>query len=181
MMNERRYQAEIERLRSPERLERLEVARVVDACLEGIKPQSVLDVGTGSGVFAEAFAGRGLAVSGIDINPAMIEAAQGFVPSAHFQTAPAEALPFADKSFDLVYIGLVLHETDDLAKALAEAHRVVRDRVAAQEWPYREETFGPPLAHRLQPQTVETLARQVGFTTFESLALSQTVLFRLGG
>ncbi len=179
-MNERRYQAEIERLRSPERLARLEVARVADASLDGIGAHTVLDVGTGSGLFAETFAGRGLDVSGVDVNPAMVEAAQLLVPSAHFETAPAEALPFPDQSFDLVFLGLVLHEADDLPKALAEARRVARQRVAVLEWPYRQEELPPPLVHRLKPETVAELAQQVGFRVFESVPLAHTVLYRMG-
>jgi methylase of polypeptide subunit release factors len=53
-MHERRFRGDPARLRSPERLEQLEVERVVELSLEGITAGSVLDVGTGTGVFAEA-------------------------------------------------------------------------------------------------------------------------------
>ncbi|MHC1782551.1 MAG: class I SAM-dependent methyltransferase [Anaerolineaceae bacterium] len=70
-MTEKRYNREIERLRDADRLERLEVERVVTLALQGlVQPQSMLDVGCGSGVFSEAFASRGLSVSGVDVNPA---------------------------------------------------------------------------------------------------------------
>ncbi len=59
---------QIERLRSPERLERLEVERVVSLALEGPLLRSVIDIGTGTGVFAEAFARHGLAVTGRSIS-----------------------------------------------------------------------------------------------------------------
>jgi ubiquinone/menaquinone biosynthesis C-methylase UbiE len=178
--HERRYQAEIERLRSPERLARLEVDRVVDACLEGIKARSVLDVGTGSGVFAEAFAGRGLDVAGVDVNPAMIEVARRFVPAGHFQVAPAEALPFPDNSVDMVFLGLVFHEVDDAAQTLAEVKRVGRTRLTILEWAYREEDFGPPLAHRLEPAAIAALAQAAGFQPLETWPLAHLVLYRLG-
>lgn len=178
-MRERRFQAEIERLRSPERLARLELGRVVEACLEAISARSVLDVGSGSGVFAEAFAARGLDVTGIDVNPAMIEAAQRFVPAGHFQAAPAEALPFPDRSFDVVFLGLVFHEVDDAAQTLAEAKRVGRTRLAILEWAYRQEDFGPPLAHWLQPEAIVSLAEAAGFTQIETLALTYLVLYRM--
>lgn len=49
-MHERRFNREIGRLRYPDRIALLEVKRVVDLALEGLKQiQSVLDVGTGSG------------------------------------------------------------------------------------------------------------------------------------
>ena len=72
-----------------------------------------LDIGTGTGVFAEAFAARGLQVAGVDASADMIALARGFVPQGRFEVAPAEALPFADQTFDLVFLGLVLHEADD--------------------------------------------------------------------
>ena len=57
--NDRVYNRGIERLRSPERVQRLEVERVVDLCInENIK--SVLDIGTGSALFAEAFHKKGI-------------------------------------------------------------------------------------------------------------------------
>jgi ubiquinone/menaquinone biosynthesis C-methylase UbiE len=40
--------------------------------------------------------------------------------------APAEALPFADESFDVVVTTLVLCSVPDQAQALAEIHRVLR-------------------------------------------------------
>jgi ribosomal protein L11 methylase PrmA len=59
-MHEKRFEGDIDRLRTPERVERLDVERVVDLCLEKVKVHSVLDVGTGSALFAESFSKRGL-------------------------------------------------------------------------------------------------------------------------
>ena len=91
-----------DRLRNPERLARLEIGRVVDTCLAGPPVRSVLDVGTGTGVFAEAFAGRGLDVTGIDIQESMLEAARAAVPGVRFLRASSESLPFEDGAFDLL-------------------------------------------------------------------------------
>ncbi|MEI6045478.1 MAG: class I SAM-dependent methyltransferase [Chloroflexota bacterium] len=171
----------VERLRSPERLGRLELERVIELCLagEGDKLQKVLDVGTGSAVFAEAFANKGLEVTGVDENPEMLEAALRFVPQADLRQASAEALPFSEGEFDLVFLGMVLHEVDDPVKTLEEARRVAKTRVAVLEWPYREEEMGPPLAHRLKPETVAELARQAGLSRLETLPLSHLVLYRM--
>ena len=178
-MNERRFNRPLDRLRAPERLARLEVERVVDLCLEGITVEQALDVGTGTGVFAEAFVARGIETTGIDLNPEMVAAASALVPAAQFVMAPAEAPPFPDGSFDLVFLGHVLHETDDARRALREARRLARVRVAVLEWPYREEEIGPPLAHRLKAEDVKALATEVGFTAAETLPLSHMVLFRM--
>src|SRR5512139_2313250 len=100
-------------LRSPERLALLEIEHVIDLCLTAFPAKSVLDVGTGTGLFAEGFVARGLRVAGIDVSPAMIEAARHLVPQARFRHASAEAVPFGDEAFDLAFMGLVLHEADD--------------------------------------------------------------------
>jgi ubiquinone/menaquinone biosynthesis C-methylase UbiE len=168
----------VDRLRSPERLARLEVDRVVDLALNNIRAQTVIDIGTGTGVFAEAFSRRGLAIHGIDTNPEMLDTARRFVPEGIFEESPAERLPYADGTFDLAYMGLVLHETDHLSKALAEAYRVTRQRLAVLEWPYLQQDFGPGLEERLQPDQVLKLAAQAGFSTGEVLQLQQLVLYR---
>jgi ubiquinone/menaquinone biosynthesis C-methylase UbiE len=175
-LHERRFDAQLERLRSPERLARMEVGRVVDLCLGNINASSVLDVGTGSGVFAEAFSKGGLTVSGIDVNPEMVTAARGFVPNAEFLVAPMESIPFEDKSFDVVFLGHVLHEADDFPRALSEAKRCAKLRVAVLEWPYKKEELGPPIEHRLKTDFVGSLATTVGFSNVETLELSHMVL-----
>ena len=178
-MNEKLFAGDMARLRAPERVARLEVARVVDLCLEGANAQTVLDVGTGTGLFAEVFAQHGLAVAGVDTNPEMVAAVRTYVPAGSFQAAPAEALPYPDAAFDLVFMGLVLHESDAPVKVLQEARRVARDRVCILEWVYREENFGPPLAHRVAPEALETLVPQAGFSKWKTLPLAHLVLYRL--
>jgi 2-polyprenyl-3-methyl-5-hydroxy-6-metoxy-1,4-benzoquinol methylase len=80
VMHEKRFEGNIERLRTSERVERLDVERVVDLCLENETAASVLDIGTGTGLFAEASSKRGLVVSGVDANPEILVAARQFVP-----------------------------------------------------------------------------------------------------
>ncbi len=180
-MNERRYDGEIERLRSPGRLALLEVERVVSLSLEGLDaPESMLDIGTGSAIFAEAFAAKGLSVAGIDLRDDMLDAARGYVPSGDFRRAHMEKLPFADKSFDLAFMGLVLHEADDLLTALQAALRVAKVRVAVLEWRYEAQEFGPPMAHRLPPEIVRAAAMQAGFKQIDEDRLQGLVLYRLG-
>ena len=178
-MHERRFQGEAEKLRSDERIALLEIDRVVESCLDGLHIRSVLDVGTGTGLFAEAFAGLGVAVTGIDSNQDLLELARHYVPRAVLREATAENLPFSDGSFDLVFMGHVLHEVDDPRKALAEARRVAGMRVSILEWPYRTEAQGPPLEHRLTPETIEELARTVGYRQIDRSNLTHMVLYHL--
>jgi ubiquinone/menaquinone biosynthesis C-methylase UbiE len=177
--HERRFNGAADRLRAADRVARLEVPRVVALSLDGLTATSVLDVGTGTGIFAEAFANSGLAVTGIDTNAELLALASGYAPAAQFKEAPAEQVPFADGSFDLAFLGHVLHETDDPPAALREARRVARQRVAILEWPYREQPYGPPLAHRISPATVANLAAQAGFSLVEHVQLGQMDFYRL--
>jgi ubiquinone/menaquinone biosynthesis C-methylase UbiE len=178
-MHEKLYDGGIERLRAPERVARLEVERVVALCLEAANLKSVLDVGVGSGLFAEAFVEHGLEVAGMDVNPEMIVAAKQFVPKGDFRESTAEALPFPKASYDLVFLGLLLHESDEPRKVLQEARRVSRQRICILEWPYQEGEFGPPLAHRLNPIEITDLVQQIGFAHLESIPLTHLVLYRL--
>jgi ubiquinone/menaquinone biosynthesis C-methylase UbiE len=177
--HERRFHGVADRLRAADRIARLEVPRVVALSLDGLTTANELDVGTGTGVFAEAFAAAGLPVTGIDANADLLAVAREFAPAAQFKEAPAEQIPFPDGSFDLVFLGHVLHETDDRLAALREARRVARQRVAVLEWPYRDETHGPPLAHRISPATVADVATRAGFSHMETVHLEHMDFYGL--
>lgn len=178
-MNERRFHGEVEKLRSVERRERLQIDRVVDYSLAGLPAKSVLDVGTGTGLFAEAFKKRGLAVRGVDCNADFVSIASELVSGVDFVVAPAEKLPCADASFDLVFMGHVLHETDDADQAVCEAFRVTRKRLAVLEWPYLDQQVGPPLDHRMSAEKIRELGERAGFTLCDviQLKLMQLVIF----
>jgi ubiquinone/menaquinone biosynthesis C-methylase UbiE len=178
-MHEHRFHGDIARLRSPERLARLEVDRVVELVTQGGSFHRVLDVGTGSGIFAEAFARVGLDVEGVDANPDMLTTARDLVPGVRFQDGMAESLPSPDASFDLVFMGLLLHETDDRLKAMQEAARVADQRVAVLEWPYEEQDIGPGLDERLTEKDVKDLAIRVGLNLTHVFPLRSLVLYCL--
>lgn len=175
-----RYHQAPDRLRSPERVALLQVQHLVDRSLEGLRAETMLEVGTGTGLLVEGFAARELRVAGVDINPEMLAVAQHLVPQGAFCAAAAEALPYLEDAFDLVLLGLVLHETNNPVQALREARRVARQRVVALEWPYREDGHGPPLAHRLQFAQVTALAERAGFPEpVHLIELAHTVLYCL--
>jgi len=177
--HDRRFHGGAERLRSPERIDLLEVERVVALTTEGLAPSRVVDIGTGTGVFAEAFAERGLAVIGIDVNPDLLRLARELAPGVRFAEAPAEAIPYGDRTFDIAFLGHLLHEADDPVQALKEARRVSTMRVVVLEWPYLEEEQGPPLDHRLPPERIEEMAKQAGLRRVERLRLAHMDLYRM--
>ena len=178
-MPERRYKRDKNNLRSPERVSLMEVDRVVRLSLEAFPAKSVLDVGMGTAIFAEAFSNTGLSVAGIDANPEMVKASQDLIPNGQFMTGLAEKIPFPDGSYDLVIMSHVLHETDQPVTALREARRVATLGVVILEWPYDEDNPGPPLAHRLKPEEIQTMAGQAGFTHIRYISLTYMNLFLL--
>ena len=177
--HERRFHGGPDQLRAPERMALLEVSRVAALSSEGLTIQNALDVGTGTGVFAEAFATLGITVTGIDVNADLLAVAREHVPAGQFQEAPAKKIPFPDRSFALVFLGHVLHETDDALAALKEARRVTRSRVVILEWPYRDEPQGPPLEHRLKPERIAALATSAGYSKIETIHLQHMDFHRL--
>jgi ubiquinone/menaquinone biosynthesis C-methylase UbiE len=177
--NDRVYSDTITRLRSADRLQRMEVPEVVNLCLVARELKSLLDIGSGSGLFAEAFARAGVAATGVDVNPGMVEAAGKLVPQVEFKVATAEALPFADRAFDATFFGVVFHEVSDYEKALREAARVSTGPAFILEWPHRKQEFGPPLEHRLTEEFIAGMAMAAGYKTCIAHPLSTLILYTL--
>ena len=90
--------------------------------------QRVLDVACGTGTLAREIASRtGSAghVVGADSAPGMLAVARGVAPSIEWRECAAEALPFADKSFDAVASQFGLMFFTDRHQAIREMLRVL--------------------------------------------------------
>lgn len=91
---------------------------------------TVLDVATGTGQQAFAFAKRGYAVIGVDLTESMLEIARKNNKSGlvKFETADATQLRFEENSFDVSCISFALHDMPPNVreKALQEMVRVTR-------------------------------------------------------
>ena len=89
----------------------------------------VLDLASGSGDLALAFARRTDAVVMTDINAAMLSRGRDRLVDAGLPIAAlqcdAERLPFPDRSFDLVSVAFGLRNMTHKDRALAEMHRVL--------------------------------------------------------
>jgi len=90
----------------------------------------VLDVATGTGWTARNVARTGARVTGVDIAPALIEAARELAahiqPRIDYQVAEVEALPFGDGAFDGVISTFGVMFAGDHAAAASELGRVCR-------------------------------------------------------
>jgi SAM-dependent methyltransferase len=85
----------------------------------------LLDVACGPGAAAGPAMAAGASVVGVDFCSPMIEAARKSHPTAQFQIADAEELPFADASFDAVVANFGIHHVERPERAMAEARRVL--------------------------------------------------------
>src|SRR5579884_2541983 len=93
-----------------------------------LRPESVLDVGCGTGrllreardIWPEAH------FVGVDPAPGMVEVAQRLTPGATFFVGPAEALPLPDASADVALSTISFHHWGDQAAGVREVARVLR-------------------------------------------------------
>ena len=104
---------------------------------------SALDVATGPGYVAGRAAARGASVVAVDFSDEMLALAATLHPRVDFQQADAEALPFADGSFDAVVAAFLMPHVADLPAVCAELARVVRPggRLALATWDPEPESF----------------------------------------
>jgi demethylmenaquinone methyltransferase / 2-methoxy-6-polyprenyl-1,4-benzoquinol methylase len=85
----------------------------------------VLDVATGTGLVAAELLRRGYRVTGVDQSAAMLgRARQRFGDRVELVEASAEAMPFADASFDHLTVTYLLRYVDDPGATLGELARV---------------------------------------------------------
>ena len=92
--------------------------------------RKILEVGCGMGIDASELALRGREVTGLDLTKRGIDLARRNFErlglQGTFVVGNAEALPFADATFDVVYSMGVLHHTPQIAKSLSEVQRVLK-------------------------------------------------------
>ncbi len=104
-----------------------ELSEQVRAFVQPAGDERVLDVGTGAGALALAFAPYVAEVVGVDVEPELLARARERAPAnASFQEADATALPFPDGSFDLAGTLRTLHHVHRPELAVAELTRVTR-------------------------------------------------------
>lgn len=103
--------------------------RLVD--FNGFAGRELLEVGCGIGTDLVRFARGGAIVTGVDLSTTAIDLARkNFdwhgVSAKELRAANAEALPYPDASFDVVYGHGVLQYTADASRVVQECHRVLR-------------------------------------------------------
>jgi ubiquinone/menaquinone biosynthesis C-methylase UbiE len=108
------------------------IQRLVSAArLKGT--ERVLDVATGPGYIAEAFAKTAREVEGMDLTEAMLGIArkrteERGVKNISFRTGDAQKIPFEKEQFDVVVCRLALHHVQEPSKVVREMSRVCRPK-----------------------------------------------------
>ena len=109
-------------------------ATALAAVVEAASPQSsdvLLDVGTGTGFTALAFAPWVSGVIGIDLSAGMLQEAHRIagergITNAQFYLADAEYLPFLDGSFDIITCRAAAHHFQHIEQAICEMWRAAK-------------------------------------------------------
>lgn len=121
--------------------------------LEITQPAQILMLGCGTGVEVRILAGRSDfsgSVLGVDISPALIEAARQFAvedgvdQNVDFQVGDAHSLEYADNSFDVVIAHTLMSHLENPLAVIKEAARIVRPNcpIAIFDGDYASWTFG---------------------------------------
>lgn len=96
-----------------------------------LRPRRVLDVATGAGHTALAFAGLGARVTAFDLTEPMLRTARGFVTErgaadVSFVAGDVEALPFRAGVFDVVTCRIAAHHFANVGPAVRQIAATVR-------------------------------------------------------
>lgn len=177
--------------------------RVGDVVLEWIEaPKGLrwLDVGCGTGVFTEQVIQGCAPAAMVGIDPSAEQLAfaekRAGLTTAEFRVGDAQDLPFAENSFDMAVMALVIHFVPDPAKAVTEMARVLRPGgwAASYVWDYTEagspvsplsaamkaiglESPGPPSANATSLPALEELWRTTGFVEIGTRTIDIVVEF----
>ncbi len=115
----------------------------------------LLEIGCGMGTDLLQFARGGAHCTGVDLTPRSVEITRHhfalYDMCGDFLITDGEKLPFGDESFDVVYSNGVLHHTPNTARAVREAHRVLRPGGIAKVMLYHRHSlnyWGEMILHR---------------------------------
>jgi SAM-dependent methyltransferase len=88
-----------------------------------LRSKRILDIGCGLGMYVSQFRQFSDDVYGVDVDPDKVAQASQQLPN--LKVSPAEELPFADGSFDVILLNEVIEHVDDDRRTIQEAFRVL--------------------------------------------------------
>lgn len=165
--------------------------QVIALHASGRRVDTILDLGCGTGRFAESLATRFEAcVVGVDPSEKMLTRARQKrrVAHIHYGRGAAEAIPLVDSAVDLIFMSMSFHHFTDPRRAARECRRVLRPqgtivvRTGSREqipsYPYVP--FFPQthsMLHELLPDhaTLRDVFETAGFRCLDSARVVQTI------
>ena len=101
---------------------------VLTLVANGPKPETILDIGCGTGRLLRKAMTRWpyARFIGVDPAPGMVDVAQRLLPDAAFRLGTAEEIPLPDASVDLAMSTVSFHHWHDQAAGVREVARVLR-------------------------------------------------------
>lgn len=165
----------------PEWMAVLDIHRITERSLAGVErsKSNILDLSPGYDHFCQAFTETGVSVVRVDVQP---------TPHGHGNQSPSNRplvqaqdalIQHPAQTFDVTFMGFLLHQISDPLALLRETKRVTRDRVIILEWPFIEEALGPTYARRIDPEKVHAWAAAIGCQQVEVMKLSHMQLYIL--
>ncbi|MBD3183755.1 methyltransferase domain-containing protein [Candidatus Poribacteria bacterium] len=164
----------IERLSDPKRLEILDLKKIV--VYFGLKGEiTLVDIGTGSGLFAEAFLKLlpEARCYTLDIKQEAIdwikENTQSYKSGRLIPQLMAESkTQLWDNTADFVFMITLHHELEEPVKLLMECSRILKPKgkLLIADW-LKEGGEGPPKHHRVDYSTAISHLKDAGFTCIE--------------
>lgn len=115
----------------------------VKAALEPKPGMKILDIAAGTGTSSAFYAEAGAEVVALDFSIGMVQVGQRRQPQLDFIAGDAQALPFADESFDAVTISYGLRNVQDPDLALREMLRVTKPGGRLVLCEFSTPTFAP--------------------------------------
>jgi ubiquinone/menaquinone biosynthesis C-methylase UbiE len=162
----------LEKLNDPARFESLPPDALFSALELPEGPSVVVEIGAGTGLFAEAFTERApeAVVYVTDIAEEALEwirAHRSGVAEGRIVPVMAEetCVPLQDGLADAVYMINIHHEFIDPAASYADAFRILKagGRLLVVDWAARETPKGPPLASRVSAERLVEVVGGAGF------------------
>jgi ubiquinone/menaquinone biosynthesis C-methylase UbiE len=132
-----------------------------------------MDIGCGSGFFtlpAARITGSNGKVYGLDIQSNAIDevqkkAASEGLSNVELTLGRAEDVIICHACADVVFFGIDLHDFEDPAKVLRNAHQMLKPdgKLVDLDWKKVETALGPPISKRFDEDTASHLIEQANF------------------